>query len=204
MMLEDGLAQAHFRWPRLRREALSAAAPWLAACVLPTLFVLRLLLLRGPPAPIDTVGRLLLALSAIGLAVVAWRLFAPGRIWTVRGTVLAEPLRVRQAVRIAMSGGFVLMSGLVLNGYLRHRGDAEPARHRVAGRAAADRHGEWIGRALARSSVSAGWRSSASNRSRNPPKSNAIVTTPAPDRSPNRRRSRWRRSASRRAGCCAG
>jgi potassium efflux system protein len=117
MMLEDGLAQAHFRWPRLRREALSTAAPWLAVCVLPTLFVLRLLLLRGPPAPIDTVGRLLLALSAIGLAVLAWRLFAPGRVWTVRGTVLAEPLRVRQAVRIATSGGFVLMSGLVLYGY---------------------------------------------------------------------------------------
>ncbi|HET7065750.1 MAG TPA: transporter substrate-binding domain-containing protein [Rudaea sp.] len=117
MMLENGLAQAHFRWPRPRREALSAAAPWFAVCVMPTLFVLRLLLLRGPPAPIDTVGRLLLALSAIGFAALAWRLFAPGRLWTVRGAVLAEPLRVRQTVRIAMSAGFVLMAGLVLYGY---------------------------------------------------------------------------------------
>jgi len=117
MMLENGLAQSHFRWPRPRREALSAAAPWFAVCVMPTLFVLRLLLLRGPPAPIDTVGRLLLALSAIGFAAVAWRLFAPGRLWTVRGTVLAEPLRMRQAVHIVMSLGFVLMAGLVLYGY---------------------------------------------------------------------------------------
>ena len=117
MMLENGLAQAHFRWPRPRREALSAAAPWFAVCVMPTLFVLRLLLLRGPPAPIDTVGRLLLALSAIGFAAVAWRLFAPGRLWTVRGMVLTEPLRMRQAVHIGLSVGFVLMAGLVLYGY---------------------------------------------------------------------------------------
>jgi potassium efflux system protein len=117
MMLENGLAQSHFRWPRPRREALSAAAPWFAVCVMPTLFVLRLLLLRGPPAPIDTVGRLLLALSAIGFAAVAWRLFAPGRLWTVRGMVLTEPLRLRQAVHIVMSVGFVLMAGLVFYGY---------------------------------------------------------------------------------------
>ena len=117
MMLENGLAQSHFRWPRPRREALSAAAPWFAVCVMPTLFVLRLLLLRGPPAPIDTVGRLLLTLSAIGFAAVAWRLFAPGRLWTVRGTVLTEPLRVRQAVHVVMTVGFVLMAGLVLYGY---------------------------------------------------------------------------------------
>ncbi len=117
MTLENGLAQSHFRWPRPRREALSAAAPWFAACVMPTLFVLRMLLLRGPPAPIDTVGRLMLALSAIGFAAVAWRLFAPGRLWTVRGMVLAEPLRMRQAVHVLMSVGFLLMAGLVLYGY---------------------------------------------------------------------------------------
>ncbi|HSE11526.1 MAG TPA: transporter substrate-binding domain-containing protein, partial [Rudaea sp.] len=115
--LEHGLAQSHFRWPRPRREALRAAAPWLAASVMPTLFVLRLLLLRGPPAPIDTVGRLLLALSAAGLAAVAWRLFAPGRLWTIRGMALTEPLRVRQAVRIVLSAGCLLMAGLVLYGY---------------------------------------------------------------------------------------
>jgi len=117
LMYDDGLAQLHFRWPRPRRHALRDAAPWLAACVLPAQFVLSLIMLRGDAAPIDTLGRLLLVVALLGSAAVAWWLFAPGRVWTVRGTTLPEPLRLRQIVRVASAGFGVILAILVLRGY---------------------------------------------------------------------------------------
>ncbi|HEY2395097.1 MAG TPA: transporter substrate-binding domain-containing protein [Rudaea sp.] len=117
LMYEDGLAQFHFRWPRPRREALRDAVPWLAVCVLPAQFVLSLIMLRGDAAPIDTLGRLLLAIALLGSATTVWRLFAPGRVWTLRGTTLAEPLRLRQTVRVAVTGFGVILAALVLRGY---------------------------------------------------------------------------------------
>ena len=137
LTLENGLAQSHFRWPRPRREALRAAAPWLALIVMPTLFVLRCCCCAATPSPIDTVGRLLLALSVIGVAAVAWRLFAPGPRWTVRGTVLVEPLRLRQAsARLLLAAMARSWLALVLRGYFVTVHDAERARHRLARRAA--------------------------------------------------------------------
>jgi potassium efflux system protein len=117
LMYEDGLAQFHFRWPRPRREALRDAAPWLGVCVLPAQFVLSLIMLRGDAAPIDTLGRLLLVLALCGSAAIAWWLFAPGRVWTLRGTTLVEPLRLRQVVRVAIAGFSVILAALVLRGY---------------------------------------------------------------------------------------
>ena len=66
MMLEQRTAHAHFRWPRPRREALRNATAWLAGCVLPVQFILTLLVSRGDASPIDTLGRLLLALALVG------------------------------------------------------------------------------------------------------------------------------------------
>jgi potassium efflux system protein len=117
MTLENGLAQAHFRWPRPRREALHRAAPLLALIVLPVQFLLSVMLLRSDAAPIDTIGRLLLVLALLAAAVVGWRLLAPGRAWTVRDTTLVEPVRMRQAVRVVVVVNCVLLAVLVLRGY---------------------------------------------------------------------------------------
>ena len=117
LMLDNGLAQFHFRWPRPRREALRDAVPWLALCVLPAQFILQLILLRADTAPIDTLGRLVLTLALLGgAAIVAW-LLAPGRVWTARGSTLQEPLRLRQAVRVVAAGNGVILALLVLRGY---------------------------------------------------------------------------------------
>jgi potassium efflux system protein len=117
VMRENGLAQFHFRWPRPRREALRDAVPWLALCVLPAQFVLTLMMLRGDAAPIDTLGRLLLAIALIASAAILWWLFAPGRVWTTRGATLQEPLRMRQAVRVVMAASGLILAVLVLRGY---------------------------------------------------------------------------------------
>jgi len=117
LMFENGLAQFHFRWPRPRREALRKAMPWLGLCVLPVQFLLALIMMRGDTAPIDTLGRLLLVLALLGTAAIAWWLFAPGRLWTLRGVALPEPLRLRQIVRVAVAGFGAILAALVLRGY---------------------------------------------------------------------------------------
>src|SRR5579885_3685523 len=111
---EHGLAQFHFRWPRPRRQSLHFATLPLALLLLPCLFLLDLL---GGSAPLDTLGRLLLAAALAGAGALAWWLLAPGRLWTARHTVVVEPSRLRQASRLAAAGLCVLLALLDLRGY---------------------------------------------------------------------------------------
>jgi potassium efflux system protein len=117
LTLDNGLAQSHFRWPRPRREALRDAAPWLALCVLPTLFVLALVIQRNDPEILDTLGRLALTLALLGVGAIAWWLLAPGRAWTVRDATLQEPVRLRQFARLVATANCVTLAVLVLMGY---------------------------------------------------------------------------------------
>lgn len=114
---ENGLAQFHFRWPRLRRAALSAAVPWLALIVLPTQFLVGLMMLRGDAAAVDGYARALLVAALLAMAALAWWQLAPGRLWTARYTVLQEPVRLRQFTRVVLCGGVILLAALVLRGY---------------------------------------------------------------------------------------
>ena len=114
---ENGLAQFHFRWPRLRRAALSAAVPWLALIVLPAQFLILLMMLRGDASAIDGYARALLVAALLAMTALTWWLLAPGRLWTARYTVLEEPLRLRQFTRVVLCGGVALLAVLVLRGY---------------------------------------------------------------------------------------
>ena len=114
---ENGLAQFHFRWPRLRRAALHAAAPWLALIVLPAQFLIGLVMLRNDAVAIDEYARALLCIALLGMAALSWWLLAPNRLWTARYTVLAEPLRLRQFTRTILAGGMLVLAALVLRGY---------------------------------------------------------------------------------------
>ena len=114
---ENGLARYHFRWPRPRRLALHGAAPHFALLILPTSFLLVLLTRPGSDAPLDTLGRALLALALGGAAWLFWRLLAPGRVWTARNVVLTEPVRLRQIIRLAFSTMCVGLIALDLAGY---------------------------------------------------------------------------------------
>ncbi|MBS0569300.1 MAG: mechanosensitive ion channel [Proteobacteria bacterium] len=114
---ENGLAQFHFRWPRPRRAALSAATPWLGLAILPAQFLVGLMLLRADAAATDEYGRALLVAALLGMAVILGWLLAPGRLWTARYTELAEPLRLRQWLRAVLVGGLLALAVLVLRGY---------------------------------------------------------------------------------------
>ena len=114
---ENGLAQFHFRWPRLRRAVLSTAVPWLALIVLPAQFLIVLMMLRGDAAAIDGYTRALLVAALLAMAALTWWLLAPGRLWTARYAVLQEPVRLRQFTRVVLCGGAILLAVLVLRGY---------------------------------------------------------------------------------------
>ena len=118
LTMEKGLAQYHFRWPRARREALHRTAPILALIAVPTTFLVKMMSRPDIEAPIDTLGRTLIVLSLFASSWVAWYLFAPGRLWTVRQAELREPVRLRQITRIVFSVMCVAFAILVLLGYV--------------------------------------------------------------------------------------
>jgi potassium efflux system protein len=115
--VENGLGHAHFRWPRPRREALRAAAPWLALILLPSQFLIGLVMLRGDAVVIDGLGRALLVATVLAMGALAWWLLAPGRVWTARYVALQEPSRSRRVVRFAFSAVAVALAALALRGY---------------------------------------------------------------------------------------
>jgi potassium efflux system protein len=118
LTMEKGLAQYHFRWPRPRREALHRAAPILALIGVPTAFLMTMMTRPDIDAPLDTFGRLLLVLSLFAAGALSWWLFGPGRIWTVRQSVLVEPIRLRQATRLFFTAMCGIAIVLVLMGYV--------------------------------------------------------------------------------------
>ena len=118
LTMEKGLAQYHFRWPRPRREALHRAAPILALIGVPTAFLMTMMTRPDIDAPLDTLGRSLLVLSLIAAGWLSWWLFGPERLWTVRQTVLAEPIRLRQITRLFFTAMCGISAVLVLLGYV--------------------------------------------------------------------------------------
>lgn len=116
-LIERGLVHAHFRWTRARREALAASVPRAAWVLLPAQLLSVLALVRGQDLAIDTAGRSLLMLFAVAAGGLFWWLLAPGRLWSPRGGV-AEPVRLRQALRVALVALLLTILALTLKGYV--------------------------------------------------------------------------------------
>lgn len=117
IVIDRGLAHAHFRWTRPRRESIARAVPRAAWVLLPTQFLSLLAQSRGQDLAIDTAGRGLLMLFACTGGGLFWWLLAPGRLWSPRGGVV-EPVRLRQALRVALLALLLLILGLTLKGYV--------------------------------------------------------------------------------------
>lgn len=119
---QDGLGHKHFRWTRARRDALRSVVPWLVWGLLPLQFMLTLAFVRGQEPAVDAAARLML-IAACGIcAWVGWRLLAPGAVWTSRGSVDIEPVRVRKLLRFASLAGFAIIVILALYGYVLNAG----------------------------------------------------------------------------------
>ncbi len=113
---ERGLAHAHFRWTRPRREALRRWLPLLTVVLLPLYFLVALAFFRNQDLAISVQARIALVLSSSVFAAAFWWLLAPDRIWHSRGA--AEPQPLRRAARVLLAAAGVAGALLALDGYV--------------------------------------------------------------------------------------
>ncbi|WP_460454697.1 mechanosensitive ion channel domain-containing protein [Arenimonas aestuarii] len=117
LVRERGLAHAHFRWTRQRREALQAWVPALKAVLLPLYFVVALAFIRDQDLAIDVPARVALIIAGVFSAVcLAW-LLGPDRIRHARGEN-SEPSTLRRVLRVVLPAGLAAGAVLALQGYV--------------------------------------------------------------------------------------
>ena len=117
LVRDRGLAHAHFRWTRQRREALQAWLPALKAVLLPLYFVVALAFIRDQDIAIDVPARLALVIAGVFSAVcLAW-LLGPDRIRHARGES-PEPSSLRRVLRVVLPAGLAAGAVLALQGYV--------------------------------------------------------------------------------------
>jgi len=116
--VERGLAHAHFRWTRARREAIRAWLPRLAAILFPLGLVIQLAFVRNQELAIDVTARLALVLAFSVTAVALWRLLDAGRLWVVRGAPAADASPLRRVLRLVLPGVLVAGAVLALSGWV--------------------------------------------------------------------------------------
>lgn len=116
-LLDLGLAHAHFRWRRPRREALTRAVPRAAAVILPMYYIVSLAFIRNLDLPNDVQARLAVVIAAIALAWTLWWLLDSGRLFLVRG-VAGEAGALRKLLRLALPALSLAVAGLAVSGYV--------------------------------------------------------------------------------------
>ena len=117
MVRERGLAHAHFRWTRTRREALRRWLPRMMAVLVPLYFVVALGFIRNQELAISVTGRLAIVAASLFSAWLLWDLLGPTRLWHARGND-PEPSRMRRLLRFALTASLVAMALLALDGYV--------------------------------------------------------------------------------------
>lgn len=117
LVRERGLAHAHFRWSRPRREALARWVPRLAAGLLPLYFIIALAFIRNQELAITVQARLAILLVSLLSAWSLWRLLAPDQLMHRRGAS-AEPSSSRRALRVALPGALLACAVLAMDGYV--------------------------------------------------------------------------------------
>ncbi|MBW8367455.1 MAG: mechanosensitive ion channel [Arenimonas sp.] len=117
LVRERGLAHAHFRWSRPRREALARWTPRLMVGLLPLYFIVALAFIRNQELAITVQARIALVLVSLVSAWATWRLLAPDQLMHRRGASI-EPSRWRRVLRVGLSGGLLACAALALDGYV--------------------------------------------------------------------------------------
>lgn len=121
LVRERGLAHAHFRWSRPRREALARWTPRLLAGLLPLYFIVALAFIRNQELAITVQARLAM-LGASGLSAWAlWRLLAPGQLMHQRAVDI-EPSTRRRVLRVALPFVLLACAVLAMDGYVYSAG----------------------------------------------------------------------------------
>ncbi|GKS68013.1 potassium transporter KefA [Nitrosomonas sp. PY1] len=114
---DKGIAQAHFRWTKQRREVLRQWLPLSTAIVLFLYFVGNLAFIRRVDLAIDVQARIAIVACCIVLAWVLWRVLDVGKLWVVRGAV-SEPSSLRKFLRWSLPLAFIFVATLAMTGYI--------------------------------------------------------------------------------------
>ena len=121
LVRERGLAHAHFRWSRPRREALARWAPRLMAGLLPLYFIVALAFIRNQELAITVQARLAMLAASLLSAWALWRLLAPGQLMHERAVDI-EPSRRRRLLRVGLPFALVAVAALAMDGYVYSAG----------------------------------------------------------------------------------
>jgi len=115
--VEGGLAHAHFRWMRARREAIRGWVPRLAALVLPLALVVLLAFIRNQDLAIDVSARIAIVIVASAGAWALWHLLDVGVLWVIRGAT-DQRSTARRSLRVVLPLLLVAIALLALAGYV--------------------------------------------------------------------------------------
>ena len=117
LVRERGLAHAHFRWTKPRREALRRWLPRLSWGLLPLYFVVALAFIRNQELAIAVQARLAIVAASLFSGWVLWRLLAPDALWHSRGADVEPSLR-RRVLRFVLPAMMLACAVLALDGYV--------------------------------------------------------------------------------------
>ncbi len=117
LVREKGLAHAHFRWTRERREAIRRGLRWVTPVVLLATFVLTLAFTRNQPLAIDVQARLAIIVLVLTGAWWSWHKLAADQAWSPRGVDTAQS-PVRRAVRVLLPAAFLVTALMAILGHV--------------------------------------------------------------------------------------
>lgn len=113
---DTGLA-LHLRWTRARRRWMGLLQRWLLLVLAPLQLIATLAFARNQEPALATAGRDAMLLWCLAVAALLWAALQPGALWSPRHGA-HEPVRLRQLLRVGLTGAALVMAVLVLDGYL--------------------------------------------------------------------------------------
>jgi potassium efflux system protein len=118
MCRNNGLAQAHLRWPRARRAAVLRLRTFLYAVFIPLLVLAGVCFARDLDSANGTLLRMVLVLLHLSLAAICWWLLHPERLLSARGGGRGEHQALKRALRVSLALGFLFFAALPLFGFV--------------------------------------------------------------------------------------
>jgi potassium efflux system protein len=117
LVRDRGLAHAHFRWSKPRRDAVRRWVPRLGAVLLPVYFIVALAFLRDQGLAISIHARIAMVVGSLYSAWAIWRMLGTGQLTHRRGAD-DEPSRLYRLLRVGLPALLIVVAGLSLAGYV--------------------------------------------------------------------------------------
>ena len=118
MCRDNGLAQAHLRWPRARRAAILRLRSFLYLAFIPLLVLASVCFARDLDSANGTLLRMVLVILHLSLAAISWWLLHPERLLSTRGGSPGHQSGMKRALRLGLTLAFLMLAALPLFGFV--------------------------------------------------------------------------------------